>query len=194
MQKFSELVQPHFSLDLLAPLNPGDQGDMAQLLLGTYIINARGILACQDIVNRVARAEQARKGLAESLVNRAARNNLEKVAQLLGSRTVTMTAVDPATEPIHFRGVTLASEITGVTNVHDTSGLKLAPVENVAMLRVFASIPHPYHTDRTDWWDGKVIGDDLEPLIAIEVGKPGSGRPSMLTRLRSAILDATSPY
>lgn len=186
MPVFTERIAPHFSIDHLSFLDPDDPAEMADLLTGVYKANILGIQNCQEITDDAFAGDPIRKPLAGMVIENMARKNLLKVANLLGHRTVTMTALDETSEPIRCQGVTYVSQASGVANVNATNPrLRLAPAREIDRLRVYETVPDPHNTDRTRWWDGKILDDGLKTLVDIQIGAYDTGQPPRLHRLRA---------
>lgn len=168
MSSITEKMESFYSLDLLSPLEPRDNRDMAEIIVGTYIVNARAARQTEDLISQIA-LSPSQCAAIRLLETVNAVENLDQITRLIGNRALEAIDISPNKEPIRYKGFHTVEEAAGVLGKNAYHKPMIFVPGHPDQLQI-ASPPRLFR--RSDEWFSVQVADmsgDFSPLIELTV-------------------------
>lgn len=171
-----EMIDSYYSLDLLESLDPLRNRDMAQILLGVYIVNARATAQAEELLPQIRFAFdkesdslQLRKSKLHLLETFHITRNLDKISGLIGNRALRVVDVSDNDGPIRYRGFKAVDQASGVVGLNAYGNRMLHVSGQTDKLRLVQ--PRRLWHQSDDEYAVKMVRatGDFNPLVEIEV-------------------------
>jgi hypothetical protein len=165
-EDYPEQLESFFRMDLLDTLNPDDNGQMAQIVIGAYVANTRGLKQADEYIAGQQGAVNTQFMSASIRAEVAANDNIRKLRELTGARQLRLTDIAPQGGSILYKDFSRVPEAQGTINPqnsHQGSELLRGSIRyNLGRLCV-------YGPGEGEYYVATVLDDEIQPRIGVEV-------------------------